>query len=128
QVLVGQRRLGVGALLPPGGQAAALALVDPQQQRLVLGVQREPLVLALVGGLEGRTFARPAQPLALDAPAVDVVQLPRGEEAGRVPREAFAQRRAVGQQARPLAQYVARARAHRAARVLQRVARGRIQR
>ena len=109
EVLVRERPLG--AL-----QRAALELVDAQQERVVLGVEGEALAVVL-------ELAARAQAIARDAPAVHVVELAVGEDAGRVLREAGAQRLAIGEQRGPLARDVARARAQRAAHVLERRAR-----
>ena len=113
EVLVGQRP-ALGAR-----ERAALELVDAQQQGVVLDVERVGLVV-LVGGAAG------AQPLALARTSGAARRAGRRENRpGRVALEAGAQRAAIGEQRRPFAHHVARARAQRAPGSLDGVARRR---
>ena len=105
------------------GKPPALALVDAQQQRVVLGVERERLVVVARRRPAVRRRSR------VDAPAVDVVEL-----AGREQPRARGARSPSPSASRSVSSaahsptHVARARAQRAPGVLERVARRGVQR
>src|ERR1022692_3706297 len=113
--------VGEDALAGEIGEPPALLLVDAEEQGLVLGVEGERLAVVFAG-------AAGAPALALDAPAVDVVELARREDAGGVASEPAAQRLPVVEEPGPLRDHVAGSSPQRASRVFDRVAQGRIER